>query len=64
MAQWIHKDVDYFGEIISHECYCSHCGYVAMRYSHMIHDIRSGSPYSMPNYKCCPNCGKRMENVE
>lgn len=60
-AYWMRRDVDYFGYVSSHECYCSNCGYVAMRYSHMIQDIRAGSPYSMPNYKYCPDCGATME---
>lgn len=60
-AHWMHRDVDYFGEIVNHECYCSNCEYVAMRYSHMIKDIRSGNPYAMPHYKYCPNCGENME---
>ena len=62
-AHWVHKDVEYFGQIISHECSCSNCEYVAMRYSHMIHDIRAGMPYSMPNYKYCPNCMAKMEVI-
>lgn len=60
-AYWVHKDVDYFGEVISHECTCSNCGYVAMRYSHMIKDFRAGSPYISPAYKYCPNCSAKME---
>jgi len=61
-AHWVHRDVDYFGEVMSHEYYCSNCGYVAMRYSHMIHDFRCGNPYSMPHYKYCPECGATMED--
>jgi hypothetical protein len=60
-AHWLHRDVYYGGMVISHECYCSNCGYVAMRYSHMIYDFRAGKPYAVPTYKCCPNCGNKME---
>ena len=60
-AHWVHKDINYFGEIVSHECACSSCGYVAMRYSHMIQDFRAGKPFAMPNYKYCPNCAAKME---
>jgi rubredoxin len=62
-ARWMHEDVNYFGAVISHECYCSNCGYVAMRYSHMIQDIRAGRPYESPKYKYCPDCGTKMEEA-
>jgi ribosomal protein L32 len=63
-ACWVHKDFNYGGAVISHECHCSNCGYVAMRYSHMIYDFRAGKPFSMPNYNYCPNCGKNMEGTK
>jgi hypothetical protein len=62
-AHWVHREVDYFGEVASHECYCSNCGYAAMRYSHLIYDLRAGKPYDAPKYNYCPNCGKRMEET-
>lgn len=61
-AHWAHREENYAGIVVSHECYCSNCEYIAMRYSHMIRDFRSGMPFAMPDYKYCPNCGKRMEN--
>lgn len=63
-AHWIHRDINYFGQVISHECSCSNCGYVAMRYSHLIQDIRAGTPYDIPGYKHCPNCAAKMEEVK
>ena len=63
-THWMHRDIEYFGQVISHECYCSNCGYVAMRYSHRIHDIRAGKPYEIPSYKHCPNCSAKMEEVK
>ena len=60
MASWIQKNTIYGEQIISHEYTCSNCGYVAMRYSHMIFDFRAGREFSAPNYKFCPNCGKGM----
>lgn len=62
-AYWVCSDISYSEDIVSHECYCSNCGYVAMRYSHMIQDFRAGKPYSMMKYNYCPNCGKEMEKV-
>lgn len=59
-AHWIHKAINY-GETISHECCCSNCGYVVMRYSHLIYDLRAGAPYEGPEYNYCPNCGEGVE---
>jgi ribosomal protein S27AE len=56
----MHKDVYYGGIVISNEYYCSNCGYVAMRYSHLIYDLRA-RPYEAPQYNYCPNCGESME---
>ena len=63
-AHWLRKDVNYAGIVISHECYCSNCGYIAMSYSHMIQDFRAGRPFVAPKYNYCPNCGKYMEEVK
>lgn len=60
--KWLHNKIKY-GEVISHECCCSNCGYVAMRYSHLIYDLRAGAPYEAPNYNYCPNCGEELEEV-
>ena len=57
MAPWLYK----YTENISHEWRCSNCGYVAMRYSHMIYNFRGDKPFSKPNYNYCPNCGENME---
>ena len=64
MVPWMHKDISYGNEIVNHEYTCSNCGYVAMRYSHMIQDFRAGREFSAPDYKFCPNCGKEMEEAE
>ena len=64
MAHWVRKDVNYGGTVISHECYCSNCGYVVMRYSHMIYEFRNGKPFCLPNYNYCPNCGESMGEVK
>ena len=58
--KWIHKSTQY-GETVSHECCCSNCGYAAIRYSHLIYDLRAGAPYSAPKYNYCPNCGEGVE---
>ncbi len=58
--KWIHKE-NIIGETVSHECCCSNCGYVAIRYSHLIYDLRAGKPYSAPKYNYCPNCGEGVE---
>lgn len=58
--KWIHEEI-VIGETISHECCCSECGYVTMRYSHLIYDLRAGVPYSAPKYNYCPNCGEEVE---
>ena len=58
--KWIHDKV-IIGETISHECCCSNCGYVVMRYSHLIYDLRAGVPYDGPDYNYCPNCGEGVE---
>ena len=50
-----------YTEDISHEYHCSNCGYVAMRYSHMIYKFKGEKPFSKPNYNYCPKCGKNME---
>lgn len=63
-AYWGHRDIVYAESVVSHECYCSHCDYVVMRYSHMIQDFRAGRPYAMIEYNYCPNCGKEMEGVQ
>lgn len=63
-AHWVCEDVIYGNQVISHKCYCSNCGYVAMSYSHMIKDFRAGRPFDVPNYNYCPNCGKNMEELE
>ena len=60
--KWIQNDV-IIGETISHECCCSNCGYVAIRYSHLIYDLRAGVPYDGPDYNYCPNCGADMREV-
>lgn len=60
-VHWAHRDFDYGGMIISHECYCSNCGYIAMRYSHLIYDLRAGRPYEAPKYNYCPNCGEEVK---
>ena len=61
--KWIHKEKNY-GEIISHECCCSNCGYVVMRYSHLIYDLRASVPYDAPDYNYCPNCGEEVGKYE
>ena len=58
---WVHKEVT-IGETVSHECCCSNCGYVVMRYSHLIYDLRAGVPYKGPDYNYCPNCGEGVVN--
>ena len=61
--KWIHEEV-IIGETISHECCCSNCGYVAIRYSHLIYDLRAGVPYRGPDYNYCPNCGEAVERYD
>ena len=58
--KWIHEEV-VIGEAISHECCCSECGYIAIRYSHLIYDLRAGVPYKGPDYNYCPNCGEEVK---
>ena len=58
--KWVHKE-NIMGEVASHECCCSNCGYVTMRYSHLIYDLRAGKPYEAPGYNYCPNCGEGVE---
>ena len=61
--RWIHKKVKY-GETVSHECCCSNCEYAAIRYSHLIYDLRAGVPYDEPDYNYCPNCGEEVEKYD
>lgn len=58
--RWIHNEA-IIGETISHECCCSNCGYVSIRYSHLIYDLRAGVPYDGPDCNYCPNCGEEVE---
>lgn len=58
--KWIHNEV-VIGNTVGHECCCSSCGYAAMRYSHLIYDLRAGVPYAAPDYNYCPNCGEEVE---
>ena len=52
---------EYYGDtIVSREWRCSNCGYATLRWSGFIENLR-GEPYHKPNYKCCPNCMKKME---
>lgn len=57
--EWIHKEI-IIGNTVSHECCCSNCGYAAIRYSHLIYDLRAGVPYEAPDYNYCPNCGEEV----
>ena len=61
--KWIHKEINY-GEVVSHKCSCSNCGYAAMTYSHLIYDLRAGVLYEAPDYNYCPNCGEEVEKYD
>ena len=59
-AHWELHEECYGDAVISREWCCSNCGYATLRWPGMIENLR-GEPYHKPNYKCCPNCMKKME---
>ena len=59
-AHWELHEECYGDAVISREWCCSNCGHIALRWSGFIENLR-GEPYHKPNYKCCPNCMKKME---
>lgn len=54
---WCLEITECNGEIIEYKWCCPDCGFVAHRWSTLVHGFRNEIPYEEPYWDYCPICG-------